>query len=40
MLQKTFQNGLHCGDKVDTKSKDYYFDSYSHFGIHEVLPDS
>jgi len=22
----------------DMTSKDYYFDSYAHFGIHEVIP--
>lgn len=24
------------GDAKDMTSKDYYFDSYAHFGIHEV----
>ena len=25
------------GEKSDMTSKDYYFDSYSHFGIHEEM---
>ena len=24
-------------DSTDLTSKDYYFDSYAHFGIHEVI---
>lgn len=32
-----------CSEKPnaeDMTSKDYYFDSYAHFGIHEVSVDS
>ena len=33
------KNGTHEPEKVacsEMTSKDYYFDSYAHFGIHEV----